>query len=464
MAEILICDDDSTFLLATKLLLTKEGKHCCHTVKNTHEAVVILRKQKIDMVILDIEMRTKDEGLVFLPHLKRFDPDLPVIVSSGRKDLDSVRRALREGAWDYYVKDSAPEELLLTVFQALRHSEERRATSLSQAEIRRLARNHEILGESAAVQNLIKTLEKYSKSDAPVLILGETGTGKEMAARYLRPIRADGSLAPFVAIDSATIQGSMAESILFGHEKGAFTGADKPVRGLFEEAEGGVVFFDELANMPIPIQQKLLRVIQEKEVIRLGSHRPIPVRFRLVCACNQNLEKMVQEGKFQLDLYQRINVLPLRLPTLTERREDISLLAQEFLSRERPQWAWTTEALEVLKNYSWPGNIRELQNVISYSVAISDGPKLDIGDLPERLRSDFSNKGNDDCSSSENPTSFYSQVLQFEASLLRKALQKPHRSMTELAEQLGMDRSHLYTKLKQHGLRPRNELKNDGNK
>jgi DNA-binding NtrC family response regulator len=224
------------------------------------------------------------------------------------------------------------------------------------------------------------------------------------------------------------------------------------VRGLFEEAQGGVVFFDELSNMPLSIQQKLLRVIQEKEVLRLGSHRPITVEFRLICASNQDLEKLISEGRFQADLFQRLHVLPLRLPSLKERADDIPLLAQEFLVRMRPNWHWTNEALESLSYYPWPGNIRELQNVVSYAVTMAEGPMLDVGDLPERLRSGVSNPTLNSGNLMEVSDSFYAQVLQFEAKLLKEALTKPHRSMTELAEKLGMDRSHLYTKLKQHGL------------
>ncbi|NDD91635.1 sigma-54-dependent Fis family transcriptional regulator, partial [bacterium] len=308
MAEILICDDDQTFTVSAKLLLTKRGGHHCLTAKDADEAWVILKKQKIDVILLDVEMRSPDEGLQFLPRIREMDPEIAIIMSSGRTDFETVRQALREGAWDYSPKDAAPEELLHTVSQALEHRKCRQEIALSQAELRRNVRNQAILGEGAAIKNLRLTLEKFARSDAPVLIYGETGSGKELVARSLRPTRLDGSLAPFVAVDSSTIQGGTAESILFGHEKGAFTGADKTVKGLFEEADGGVVFFDELSNMPLSIQQKLLRVIQEKEVVRMGSHRPIPVQFRLVCASNQDLEKLVSEGKFQADLYQRINV------------------------------------------------------------------------------------------------------------------------------------------------------------
>ncbi len=454
MADILICDDDPTFQLASKLVLTRQGGHRCQIAKDTDEAWVLLNKQNFDVLLLDIEMRRPEEGLEFLPRIKEFDPDLPVVMISGRTDVDSVRRALRLGAWDYSPKDSDPEDLLHSVSQALQHLKDRREISLSQAELRRNCRHDSILGTSPAADRLRSTLEKFSKSDAPVLIQGETGTGKELAARSLRPVRNDGTLAPFVAIDSATIQGGTAESILFGHEKGAFTGADKTVRGLFEEADGGIVFFDELSNMPLGIQQKLLRVLQEKEVTRLGSHRPISVQFRVVGASNQDLEALAREGKFQPDLYQRLNVLPIRLPPLRERREDVVLLANEFLKRSQPEWTWSIDALQCLQEYPWPGNIRELQNVVAYAVTMAEGPELDLGDLPERFRSGISETLLGAAEAAGSGESFYSQVLEFEARLLREALARPFRSVSELAEQLGMDRSHLYTKLRQHGLKP----------
>ncbi|MEN9723076.1 MAG: hypothetical protein RJB38_1062, partial [Pseudomonadota bacterium] len=275
MAEILICDDDPTFRLATRLTLEKGAGHRCTIANHTEEAWVILNKQKFDVLLLDIEMRNRNEGLDFLPRVRELDANLPIIMISGRNDLEAIKRAMKDGAWDYLPKDTAPEDLLIALKQALQHRKDREEITLSQAELKRNSRHDQILGESPSVLKVRNTLQKFRKSDAPVLIYGETGTGKELAARSLRPIRDDGSLAPFVAVDSSTIQGGTAESILFGHEKGAFTGADRTVRGLFEEAQGGVVFFDELSNMPLPIQQKLLRVIQEKEVVRMGSHRPI---------------------------------------------------------------------------------------------------------------------------------------------------------------------------------------------
>jgi DNA-binding NtrC family response regulator len=330
---------------------------------------------------------------------------------------------------------------------------ERHEARLAQEEIRRGSRFEQIIGGSPAAQLLRERLERFKRSDAPVLIWGETGTGKELAARVLRPMRSDGTPGPFVAVDSATITESTAESILFGHEKGAFTGADRARAGLFEQADGGVIFFDELANMPLNIQQKLLRVLQEKEVVRMGSDRPIRLQFRVVCATNQDLDELVRQGRFQADLLQRLNVLPIQLPPLRERREDIGLLAEHFLRRRRPSGHEIgPDALALLQNYPWPGNIRELQNVIDYTVAMGDGPTLEPGDLPERIRAEGL-KPSGPIETEGASGSLYERVLSFEKRLLEEALAQPYPSVTALAERLGMDRSHLYTKLRQHGLK-----------
>ncbi|MFN7685761.1 MAG: sigma-54-dependent transcriptional regulator [Oligoflexia bacterium] len=453
MAQIIICDDDLTFQLACKLVLENSGKHSTLWAKNTEEARVLLKKNKPDLLMLDIQMRSPEEGLEFLPWLKENFPQLPVLMCSGQSDFESVRRALRSGAWDYVRKDCDPDHLLHVSSKLLEQAQERQIADLAIAEIQRSARFEKILGESPATLQLLEKLEKFKKSDAPVLIWGETGTGKELAARTLRPTRANGNPAPFVSVDSATITEGTAESILFGHEKGAFTGADRSRPGLFEQANGGVIFFDELANMPVLIQQKLLRVLQEKEVTRLGSDRPKKLSFRIVCATNQDLEALVRQGKFQPDLLQRLNVLPIHLPPLRDRTGDIAILAHHFLERQKGRATPSSispEALQLLESYPWPGNIRELQNVIDYAMTMGEGATIETGDLPERIRAQTLKDSN---KTQKGSGSIYEQVLLYEKRLLQEALEIPYSSMSALAERLGMDRTHLYTKLKQHQLK-----------
>jgi DNA-binding NtrC family response regulator len=323
------------------------------------------------------------------------------------------------------------------------------------------------------MKNLKRIIEKIRQSPVSVVITGETGTGKELVARQLRPLSEQGDFAPFIAIDSATIQSSTAESILFGHEKGAFTGAEKLNKGIFEEAHDGVVYFDEIANMPLDIQAKLLRVLQEKEVSRLGSTKVIQLHFRTICATNCDLEKLAREGQFKYDLLQRLNVIPIHLPPLRERTEDIPLLIQH-MTRKNPspigELQFTPEALELLKAYSWPGNIRELSNLVAYLSTLVDSPEVDVADLPPKLRdlaraqmqeqkSSGSSLGNLPENSTENSPknsdekqSFYKKVAGFEEKLLNEEYHRCKGNISQLALVLGMDRSHLYTKLKEFGI------------
>ena len=296
MPLILICDDDKTFHLAVKHSL--KGKYECRSAYNGDEALAIVRAQKIDLVLLDIQMRTPDEGLVYIPRLKDADPDLMIVMASGTTDFRTVRDAIRLGAVDYIPKSFDPDDLEHTLELVLqRRALERKNDRLNFEAVASL-RKQVLVGESTPARELRKKIERMRASPANVVITGETGTGKEVVARLLRKTLPDGSLEPFVAVDSATIQGSTAESQLFGHERGAFTGAEKMSKGVFEEADGGVVYFDEIANMPLEIQAKLLRVLQEKEITRLGSPKTIALEFRVICATNRNLDELVREGKF----------------------------------------------------------------------------------------------------------------------------------------------------------------------
>jgi len=302
--------------------------------------------------------------------------------------------------------------------------------------------------ESRGIQELRRLIEKFRESSANVVIFGETGCGKEVVARQLRGRSPDGSLAPFVSVDSATIQGSTAESVLFGHEKGAFTGAERLSKGVFEEADRGIVYFDEIANMPLDIQAKLLRVIQEKEITRLGSTKTIRLDFRVICATNRELEEMTGQGQFKEDLLQRLNVLPIRIPPLRERSEDIPLLVSHFLRRsiDRLGFEFTDEAIAALQNYQWPGNVRELINVITFTTTMAERELIDLADLPPRIR--------EGGSKTRAQGTFYDQVANFEKAILAQAYSGCGGNISKLALSLGMDRSHLYTKLREHELHP----------
>lgn len=456
LPQILICDDDAVFQLGVKHAL--KGQYECRTAYHADEALAILRNHPVDILLLDIQMRSPTEGLKFIPRFLELDPELSIAMVSALKDYESVREALVLGAADYLGKDLEPDALRHAIGKLLERRRLLQRTEQQNFEAVGNQRQHVLVGQSPQILNLRKMLEKIRASQASVVIYGETGTGKEVVARQLRRALPNGSLAPFVAIDSSTIQSSMAESILFGHEKGAFTGADRATKGIFEEANGGVVYFDEIGNMPLDIQAKLLRVLQEKEVARLGSAKVIQLEFRVVCATNKNLEEMVTQGLFKPDLLQRLNVLPIELAPLRERREDIPLLSTHLLSRQ-PGGAglrFSAEAVQVFQDYPWPGNVRELANVIAYVATMSEGTEVEVSDLPPRLRdaAGVAARG----AANALPTgpvaeqTFYKQVADFESALLKREYARLEGNVSRLALSLGMDRSHLYTKLKEYGI------------
>lgn len=443
--HILICDDDSLFRRTLTILL--QGYGTVVSVQNTDEALALLRTRAFDLLILDVQMRTTDEGVRALPKIRVIDPALTILMLSGRMDFEVVRDALLAGADDYLVKDFEVEEFHLTVERVLGKRALETSHRKRNTEAVRVAKRYRLIGETASMDQVRKVAEKFRSSRANVLIQGETGTGKEIVARLLRKSDDLGALEPFVAIDSATLHAQTAESILFGHEKGAFTGADQTKAGLFEEADGGVIFFDEIGNMPLEIQAKLLRVIQEQEIVRLGSNRTLPLSFRVVAATNRPLEEMTKTGKFLPDLLQRLNVLPISLPPLRERKTDIPLLAEYFLA-EKSHGAISLgdEVAEALSAYAWPGNVRELSAMIEYSLAMLDDQVIELADLHPRILEKASTLP------SESGDGFYAQVAALESEILRAAYAKAEGNISQLAIRLGMDRSHLHTKLKLYGI------------
>jgi two-component system response regulator HydG len=446
LPKLLLCDDDKTFQLAVRHAL-KNGFEV-QSAYNPDEAFAMIRNRKFDILLLDVQMRTPRDGLDAIQKIREIDSDLSIVMLSGLKDFNVVREALVCGATDYLVKDFDPEELSHSLNRIL---ERKRLICREEQQNYECARSHEqnvLIGESPCINALRRLIEKIRNSDANILIFGETGTGKEVVARQLRGRLPNGTLAPFVAIDSATIHGNTAESILFGHEKGAFTGADKTKKGIFEEANGGTVYFDEIANMSLEIQAKLLRVIQEKEVTRMGSSRSIALEFRVIAATNRDLEEMSKLRLFKDDLLQRLNVIPITLEPLRNRREDIQPLLDHFLKRhsKNASFQLTDSAIEAFKQYDWPGNVRELSNVISFLIATSDREEIDLPDLPPKFRDTLSGHQN------HLTRSFYERVEEFESRLLNEEYAKYKDNLSQMALQLGMDRSHLHTKLRLYGI------------
>jgi len=455
--QVLICDDDIAFQVAVKQSL--KGTCECRSAHNGDEALVLLRKQRFDIVLLDVQMRSDDEGLRFIPKLKEADEDLTIVMASTVTDFRVVKEAMRLGATDYLAKEASPDEIVYAVLRILDKRRLAEKASRAEREAERSHRTKTMIGDSPSMQEIRRMVERLRRGDGNVLITGETGTGKEVVARQLRGQSADGALLPFIAVDASTIQSSTAESLLFGHEKGSFTGAERTQKGYFEEADGGIIYFDEIGNMPLDIQPKLLRAIQEQEIVRHGSTRPIPLQFRVVCATNMDLEEMAKAGRFKFDLYQRLNVLPIHLPPLRERKEDVPALL-EYFARKRSsglrERTFTPAAIEILQAYSWPGNIRELESIVAYLFTMTDSPEIDSSDIPPKIRDAAFRAPKQTASAvaSGSAASFYERVARVEKEILSEEYARHDGNISKMAMQRGMDRSHLYTKLREHDLKP----------
>ncbi len=328
--------------------------------------------------------------------------------------------------------------------------------------------NHELIGKSEAIQDLRRIIKKVKQNNLNIIIHGETGTGKEIVARMIRKALPSNLSEPFVAVDSSTIQSTIAESMLFGHERGAFTGADRQQKGLFEQANGGIIYFDEIGNMPLDIQAKLLRVIQEKEIRRIGGTITIPLKFRIIVATNKNLDEMVKKGEFKEDLYQRLNVIPISIKPLKERVEDIPVLIEHFLNQDicnKNELIFSNEAVRVLEEYPWSGNIRELKNMVGYVATMTDGDIIKISDLSNDIQkfatsSNFSQTKQGKEFFSENKT-FYDRVVEFEKKYLIDVYTKENGKISTISRKLQMDRSHLTQKLIEFGIHsPKPKRKN----
>ena len=454
LPKVFVVDDDKNIHLALKSALGKE-----YDIKSAYhgdEVKAILKNTYFDLVLLDMEMRTANEGVETIPKILEVQPEAVIIFFSGKIGFEYVRSAMQKGAYDYVPKDSGPDELRHVFSKALEHRKLKTQKQQSQHELKTVYKNHVMIGKSAAMEKIKKQIERARLSPAPVVIYGETGTGKEVVARLLRKVSPDGSLEPFVAVDSGTFQSSVSESVLFGYEKGAFTGAEKTTRGLFEEANEGVIYFDELANMPLEIQNKLLRVIQEKEVLRIGSSRPISLDFRVICATNQDLEKLIAQGKFKDDLYQRMNVLQIQIPPLRERTEDIPLLLAHYAETLRnglPKIQFLPETIQIIQRYPFPGNVRELINLIQFIYSMCEETDISPLDLPQKFHQHAEGSAGTtlsfDASTEKN---FYKRVEGFEKAFLEQEYKRLDGNISKLSVELGMDRSYLHSKLKTYGI------------
>jgi len=452
-ATLLVVDDEPQILQAVSGILQDEGFEVL-TSPDGETALKTVSEGNPDLVLLDIALPGKD-GLEILQELKARYPALPVVMISAYGSVENAVKATRLGAYDFIEKPPNAENILLTVRNALemtRLAEENRRLRLQTAPVR------EIVGKSEAMQRLREQVRMVAPTNASVLITGENGTGKELVARALHAfsLRAH---KPFVEVNCAAIPEDLIESELFGHEKGAFTGATSRRQGKFDQAHEGTLFLDEIGDMSLKTQAKILRILEEQRFERVGGSRPLQVDVRVVAATNKNLAEEIQRGTFREDLYHRINVIPLQVPPLRERREDIPLLAKHLLQElarenDAPAKTITPRALEALTNLPWPGNVRELKNFIWRLAILTPGPQIDLADL--HLTPPPAAPSGDLDRLLEMPD-FREARARFEKEYLRRQLEECGGSVSLLAERIGLERSHLYRKLKACGLEPGRE-------
>ena len=456
--HVLIVDEDPAVRSACCEIAAARGFVPCG-VDSLAAARTLLRGNGIDILLLDLKSPA-EPGLELLEEVKLLHPQVAVIVMTAFATVTSAVEAMRTGANDYLTKPFAVDDLTSVLDRAA----ERRSVDTATRHLREKLRSQQglsnLIGNSPEMEKIYRILSKVSQTVHPVLILGESGTGKELIARS---IHANGPNAskPFLPVDCGSLVPTLVESELFGYVKGAFTGAARNKEGLLVSAEGGTVFLDEIGEMPLDLQAKLLRALQEKEVRPVGANHRVPINCRILAATNRDLGTMVEQGRFRKDLYYRLNVVALRIPPLRDRREDIPLLAAHFLSRmnsrnDGTKYVLSDDALRTMSEYAWPGNVRELENSIERACALCSGPVLHLADMPTQLQ-DFHLQAHRAANTTNGKTAVpdVASVTPL-ADLERKAILETLRQLKgdklTTARLLGIGKTTLYRKLKEYGV------------
>jgi two-component system nitrogen regulation response regulator NtrX len=444
-------DDDANTLASLSRAFRLAG-HEATVCDNASRAVELLRTEKFDLIFSDVVMPGKS-GLEFLEEIKSAGVKAPVILISGQANIEMAVRATKLGALDFLEKPLSTDKLLVTVENALRLSR----LEDENRELKRRLGKHQLVGSGAAMRKLLAQIDRVAASEIRVCILGETGTGKELVARAIHD-RSQRRDMPFITLNCAAVPAELIESELFGHEKGAFTGAAGRHIGKFEQAEGGTLFLDEIGDMPVAMQAKLLRVLEESEIERVGGERPVKVNVRVVVATHRNLEELVAQNTFRRDLFHRVYVFPLFLPSLRERPEDFAELLAHFARQVASQNGWkekefAEDAIAMLQRYSWPGNVRELRNIVERLVLLAEGQKVSAEDVQLVLPAAIA-PPHDNASSSLAAASgtLAARTESFEKEVLLAEIRRHNFHMTNVARALGLERSHLYKKCQQLGI------------
>ncbi|MFB2120272.1 sigma-54-dependent transcriptional regulator [Parapedobacter sp. 2B3] len=467
MTKILIIDDERAIRSTLREILEYEDYKVLDTDNGT-EGLAIIKKENIDLVLCDIKM-SKMDGMEVLTEALAIKPDLPFIMISGHGTIETAVEASKKGAYDFISKPPDLNRLLITVRNALE-----RGTLVTETKVlkRKVSKTRDILGDSEAIQRIKETIERVAPTDARVLVTGANGSGKELVARWLheKSSRAD---APLIEVNCAAIPSELIESELFGHEKGSFTSAIKQRIGKFEQADNGTLFLDEIGDMSLSAQAKVLRALQENKVTRVGGEKEISVNVRVIAATNKDLLKEIDAGNFRMDLYHRLSVIIIHVPPLTERKEDIPVLAEQFCDEvcgeyNMPVKKITAAAMEALKALPWTGNIRELRNMVERLIILSDKEITDkdvcafanpsaVTAMVERV---VTNEEDADCVAPENSAINYDDFPSFqdfkdhtEMEFIKYKLEKNGWNVSKTADEIDIQRSHLYSKIEKFGLK-----------
>lgn len=450
-AHLLLVDDDPNTLASLSRAFRLAG-HEATVCDNAARAVELLRTESFDVILSDVVMPGRS-GLELLEDLKKAGVKTPIVLISGQANIEMAVKATKMGALDFLEKPISTDKLLVTVENALRLSR----LEDENRELRHRLGKHELVGSGPAMKKLIAQIDRVAASETRVCILGETGTGKELVARAIHE-KSPRHEHPFITLNCAAVPAELIESELFGHEKGAFTGAAVKHLGKFEQADGGTLFLDEIGDMPVAMQAKLLRVLEEGEVERVGGDKPIKVNVRVVVATHRNLEDLVKQNAFRRDLFHRVYVFPLTLPPLHERSEDFPDLIAHFARQVAAQNGWkekifATEAIVELRKYGWPGNVRELRNVVERLILLASDEDVAAADVRLILPTSGSPSGGPSSSAAGSSTGTLAERTEaFEREVMLAEIRRHNFHMTNVARALGLERSHLYKKCQQLGI------------
>jgi len=448
--RILIIDDEENFRHMLSVILKKE-RYDVETASNGEEGLQKIAVSPFDQILCDIRMPQMD-GMEFLGKVQKMGMDAPIIMMSAYGTVDTAIEAMKLGAYDYISKPFKPDEIILTLKKAEERERLRKENELLRKEVEKEYSFTNIVSKNEKMQKIFEVIKKVAQYKSTILISGESGTGKELVARALH-YNSDRSQRPFIPVNCGAIPENLLESELFGHVKGAFTDAIRTKKGLFEEADGGTLFLDEIGELPLQLQVKLLRVLQDGEIRRVGESKSIQVDVRIVTATVKDLTKEVNEGRFREDLFYRLNVLPIHIPPLRERKEDVPLLIDHFISKYSQSMNKNVvgihpKALDAMMSYHWYGNVRELENTIERAIVLTDGDNIELENLPVEIQ-DFRN-GIRLAPLAEEEYSIKKASRFLEMNLIKKALKKTKGNHTQASRLLEISHRALLYKIKEY--------------